>query len=85
MKNQIMSTSLIVLFIILSFASNGGLLAEAKVTVCRSEIPMIQCIPTECEKVCDHDYSSNKGRAKGICLDRTRCICIYPPFNGRCF
>ncbi|QHO44926.1 hypothetical protein HN51_015074 [Arachis hypogaea] len=84
MKNQIMSTSLIILFVVLSFVSNGGLLVEAKVTQCRSEIPMIQCIQTECEKVCDQ-YSSNLGRAKGICLDRTRCICIYPSFNGRCF
>ncbi|XLS60847.1 hypothetical protein HN51_015075 [Arachis hypogaea] len=85
MKNQIMSTSLIVLFVVLFFASNGGLLVEAIITQCRSKVAVLNCTRTDCEKLCDHDYSNNLGRARGTCADNVRCICVYPSFNGRCF
>ncbi|MED6208380.1 hypothetical protein PIB30_044414 [Stylosanthes scabra] len=85
MRNQIMSTFLIVLLVALSLGSvvdaDGGLgLVEALhdgEIKCEAKVAIDACTFPHCNVVCDEKYSSDLGIAVGNCLSETICNCTY--------
>ncbi|KAL4320774.1 hypothetical protein HN51_064914 [Arachis hypogaea] len=85
MKNQIMSISLIILFVILSFASDGRLLVEAQlIKRCEVKERLDPCTQESCHSLCDKEFSSILQLAKGYCLGSKICNCVYYSFNTHC-
>ncbi|QHN80663.1 uncharacterized protein DS421_20g680100 [Arachis hypogaea] len=84
MRNQIMSTSLIVLFVVLFLAYDGGLVEAQRLTKCQAKEPIDVCTIPHCSSICDQKYSSNLGVASGQCLSSTVCNCIYSSVNPDC-
>ncbi|KAL4359294.1 uncharacterized protein DS421_8g236070 [Arachis hypogaea] len=85
MKNQIMPTSLIILFVILSFVSDGGLLVEAQLWTCHKLEPFPNCTFESCRSYCRLEYSSPVSIPRGSCKDNnTQCLCTYTRLDPRC-
>ncbi|QHN94947.1 uncharacterized protein DS421_18g605420 [Arachis hypogaea] len=85
MKNQIMPTSLIILFVVLSFASDGGLLVEAQLWTCHKLIPFPNCTFESCRSHCRFVYSSPVSIPRGSCNDNnTKCLCTYTRLDPGC-
>ncbi|KAL4380432.1 hypothetical protein HN51_003730 [Arachis hypogaea] len=85
MKNQIISASFIILFVVFFFVSDGELLVEAQlIKRCEVKERLDPCTQASCHSLCDKQFSSILQLAKGYCLGSKICNCVYYSFNMHC-